>query len=209
MLLLKSNLSFFVLLVGLLFCILSILLSEMRSTFHYHSNKIMDMSYEKDEENNRSRQHAGVHFAASHEEFEKMLRDAGIEDTYENEIFSDGPIERVAGAEMDDLKQEQEERTHDEEIVLGGVQSSSIEATLTKSAISTSTSFNEFKYLRLDRVSSSSDKYPRATSTTAPDHDHRGGRTKTIAPATDSILFISVVAAFAIVFARKWKVIQK
>jgi len=48
------------------------------------NGRIVDATSSRD----TSAQQGGIHFAASHEEFEKLLRDAGIDDTHEETINS-------------------------------------------------------------------------------------------------------------------------
>ena len=178
---LKSNPSSSIL-VGLLLFLFFISQNEMRTPFRYHSNQLEESNgVHHGTTSSSSRQNLGVHFAASHEEFEELLRDAGIEDTYKNSISS------LKSDDLISLAPEVETDHH-------------AEGRTTKNSID--------EPLSTDPGMSSTEKNLRSGEFTSTKIIHQGGRIATFASA-NSILFVSVIASGIAVCARRLKIIQK
>ena len=77
--------------VGLLLLLFFLSQNELRSPFRFHSNHQMEERkdvHHGTTSSSSSRQNLGIHFAASHEEFEELLREEDMEDSYKNAISS-------------------------------------------------------------------------------------------------------------------------
>ena len=220
---LNSNLSFS--LVGLLFCFFLLSFDETRLTFPHHNNALNTNEIKRkidnhiDNDIDNEEQHAGIHFAASHEEFEKMLRDAGIEDTHTNAVSSpksDNLIRGTINQANNNHIQEHEEEEDNVERTKQTTEKTSIDAFATNTIMSTSSPSlsMEIKYLRIGRITNghtpqdNMSTETRTRTTTRNFHTATAGTRTTVVPISDSLLLIVIIASFSIIFARKWNGIQ-